>query len=526
MASQNVRATWVPSIALLSVFFAVQCFGEDAAVSRIARDLRYLASDDLEGRGVGTDGLTLAKQHIVQRFKSLGLQPGNGDSYEQPFSVLTGIEPKLKQTTLTLHGPQDRTIELKIGADWQPMAIGGAANLERVPIVFAGYGISADDLNYNDYKDVDVKGKVVLIIRREPQQGDKDAKFDGTNTTRHSYINTKIRRAKEAGAKAILMVNDPFSVRKDKRDTLVTPHGFGFRSQGMPYVHLSHSVANQVLQQSPIQSDDTKLDTVDKLESHIDEHFQPMTQPLPGWTIDLGMAWNQLHTDVSNVIAKLPGDGDKQNEFVVIGGHYDHLGMGGFGSRRPNVEQVHNGADDNASGTTAVLELARRYAQQPNTPRRTILFMLFSAEERGLLGSNYYVANPLYPLANTIAMINFDMVGRIRDDKLTVYGTHTGKQFADLVDAAGQTSDLKLDKVRYIIGASDHFGFFKKQIPVIHFYSGFTDEYHTPDDDFETINVSGIARVVDYAKTFVDKVVDLDERPEYVKVPLGKRRPR
>jgi hypothetical protein len=416
-----------------------------------------------------------------------------------------------------LRGPAGREIQLELGKDFQPLATGGAGKA-KAEVIFAGYGISAEKLDYDDYKNLDVEGKVVVIIRREPQQGDEKSAFDGKKTTSHSYIHTKLQQAKKHKAAAVLLVNDPFTTNTTKEDKLTAPGGFGTGPMGIPFAHVTQDLANKLLEASPVKSSDDKtLKTIGAIENAIDEAFTPISTPLTGWTAELEFAFEKVMTEVVNVVGVLEGEGELAEETIVLGAHYDHLGYGPFGSRRPNERAIHNGADDNASGTACVMELARRFAERKAKSKRRLVFIGFSAEERGIIGSNHYVSHPIFPLDKTVVMINFDMVGRLGNKGLNVGGVRSAAEFPALVEKANSNEDLKVN-TSGPLGASDHAGFYHKEIPVLFFFTGMTNEYHTPEDDFETINVSGVVETVDYAERLLDGVIGLPKRPQYVKV--------
>lgn len=426
---------------------------------RLARDIQYLASDELEGRGVGTGGITKAADFIRTRFKEVGLTSGVPDgSYFQNFKVSLDPEVVTEKTHLVLRGPEGQELKLELGKDYQPQAIGGNGKASG-PIVFAGYGITAEKQKYDDYAGLDAEGKVLLIIRREPQQNDPHSIFDGQDVTEHSYVRTKLELAKKHKAAAVLLVNDPFSTKKE--DELTPPDMFGSRGLKVPFAHVSQKVVNEMLAASPLKvGEDTKLDSLAKIEARLDENLQPCSQPLVGWTADIETTLVIKQSETVNVIGVIEGEGPLANETIVIGAHYDHLGLGGFGSRQAALKEIHNGADDNASGTSGLLELAMRFGERGKKPARRLVFIAFSGEERGLLGSNYYLNNPIVPLADTVAMFNYDMIGRVNENKLTVYGVKTSKEFDKLVDASGEGSPLKIEKIDGSMPNSDHYGFY------------------------------------------------------------------
>ncbi len=211
----------------------------------------------------------------------------------------------------------------------------------------------------------------------------------------------------------------------------------------------------------------------------------------------------------------------------MVGAHYDHVGMGGVGSLAPGTIAVHNGADDNGSGTVCLLEASRQLKEKlAQTPKhRTLVFMAFTAEELGLLGSAHYVRNPRFPLEQTVAMVNMDMVGRLADNVLTVYGTGTAKDFDQLIESTNERYHFELDKSPEGMGPSDHQSFFEKKIPVFHFFTGLHGEYHRPSDDFDKINVTGMVRITDMVTDVVSQLVTRETRPEFVAI-RGSANPR
>jgi hypothetical protein len=490
-----------------------------AVLERVGGDIEFLASDELEGRGPGSEGLVRAGEYMRDAFKKAGLVSGVKDgSYYQPFNLPQDSKLVKEQAMLVLHGPNGKTLKLALGKDYQALAIGGSGKV-KADIVFAGYGISAPDLKYDDFKDADVAGKVLLVIRREPQQGSAKSAFDGKKTTPFAYVRTKVAQARKQKAAAVLFVNDPYTTKGEK-DALTPATGFGAGGDGLPFAHVSQKLVNELLAVSPIKAgDETELKSVESIEAHIDEHYQPLTQALAGWSAEIEFTFNKVMAH--NVIGVIEGEGPLANETVLIGAHYDHLGYGPRGSRRPKVIAIHPGADDNATGTAAVVELARRFAASDTKPARRMVFIGFSGEERGLIGSRHYVKEPVFPLQDTVAMINFDMIGRLRGDKLTINGARSGKEFSALLDQANKNESLRIDK--NVMNGSDHFPFDQKGIPALHFFTGLTTDYHTPDDTFDRINVAGVVRTIDFCEQFLLAVVAMPTRAEYVKLSPPRR---
>ncbi len=499
---------------ILGFCSSMQAAKNEAAIARVGEDIRYLASDELEGRGPGTKGLQAAADYIRQRFEELGLQGGGEDgSFFRPFEINIGTKLTKDNSLLVLRGPQGQELKLKLAEQFSPLAVGGSGQAKG-ELVFAGYGISAPKLKYDDFQGVDVAGKVVVIIRKEPQQDDQESVFGGRRLTSHAYIESKLRAAKKAKAAGVLLVNDPWTTKEQQKDQLTSPDGFGSRRRRIPFAHIQQDVLNQILKQSPLESGSQKLDSLQAVAEQIDQTTQPISASLAGWSAELHCAFEPVQAEVSNVIGVLPGEGPLAEETIVIGAHYDHLGYGPFGSRRPEQRAIHNGADDNATGTAAVMELARRFAKREQKPARRLVFIAFTAEERGIIGSNHYLKNPTFPLEQTVAMINFDMIGHLGKKGLQLGGSKTAQQFPSILEQLTKGADLKVN-LGGPLGGSDHSGFYRKKIPVLFFFTGLTDLYHTPEDDFETINVQGCVQTIDLAEQVVDAVLQLPERPVY-----------
>jgi hypothetical protein len=263
-----------------------------------------------------------------------------------------------------------------------------------------------------------------------------------------------------------------------------------------------------------------------KLEAEIDQGPAPRSAPLEGWKISGQVSVLREKAEVKNVVGVLAGDGPLAEEAVVIGAHYDHLGWGGpgSGSLSPQEKAIHNGADDNASGVAALLETARALAAHEATPRRTLVFVAFTAEESGLLGSGHYLGQPVVPLEKTVAMLNMDMIGRLRDEKLIVGGSGTAADFEPLLDRLAERHGLKITKDPGGFGPSDHASFYAKKIPVLHFFTGSHDLYHRPGDDPGTLNVSGMRRIGALVADAAAEIALAPERPAYVSVARPARR--
>lgn len=543
------------------------------AKARLLDHVKYLASDELEGRGVGTEGLNRAAKFIEQQFAAAGLDVTrvNGGAFQR-FDLVSGAKV-VGTPTIEFLGPENRTIALAADKDFQPCSFAGSGQFDA-EIVFCGYGIEAPDLHYNDFMDVDVTGKVVIVMRRNPGQGKKDGKFSTNGPhgiSRHAELRTKLSQATQHGAAAVLFVNDPYAVRKksEERQSAVTKVQGEIaeladallstdKSQADKIEEATKKLADAVARWKAAKSKATESDgddelmafgyaghgdgnatipafhitvaqcdallkpalgkTLAELEAEIDSDLLPRSAVLPGWKVRGNSTVERVHTDVANVIGVLEGSGPLAEETVVIGAHYDHVGRGGSNSLAPGSTDVHNGADDNASGTTALIELARRLASRPEKLPRRLVFMAFTGEELGLLGSARYVKEPVFPLENTVAMFNMDMVGRLKDDKLIVYGTGTCPRWEPELKALNEQAKFQLSFKPEGFGPSDHSSFYGKKIPVLHFFTGNHPDYHRPSDDWDKLNLDGMLRVIDLLEPLVVQTATNAERPAYVEV--------
>jgi Tol biopolymer transport system component/membrane-associated protease RseP (regulator of RpoE activity) len=452
-------------------------FADDAKLTKsIETDIRTLAAPNMEGRGLGTKGIGLAANYIEGRLRALGLQPAFGKSYRQPFPVKMGVS---LGSGNKLEGVAD--------GDWTPLGFSSAGPFSGT-LVFAGYGIDATPIGYNDFDGIDVKGKVVLMLRYEPQEKDDNSKFDGRRPSRWSAMRYKVLQARERGAMAVIFTTGPIQDEgKDKVPPLVND---GPESPaGIPVIQVKTSVAQRWLKDAGID--------LAQFQKDVDADLKPRSRVLAANVSGVADVKPQFDNG-ENIAAILPGRGSLANEVVVLGAHYDHLGYGGEGSMKPNVHAIHPGADDNASGDAGVMNAAEllRDSLTGIPDRRTILFALFSGEERGLAGSGYFVAHSPVPVSSIKAMVNLDMVGALREDKITAFGIDSAPQWKALVDTAGAGSNLKITETGDGYGPSDQTSFYAAKVPVLHFFTGAHERYHTPEDVADPINFAGEARIV------------------------------
>lgn len=478
------------------------------------RHIRYLASDDLKGRGNGSRELEKAADYIAAEFKAAGLKPGGpGGSWFQPFDIVTGLTVG-GGNRLTLHDGK-QAVTLDLGTGYYPMAAtagdGGSPTraLKQVPIVFAGYGISARALKYDDYGAVDVHEKAVLVFSHEPQENLADSKFNGTRPSNYSMLLEKAMAAKNHGAVALVIVGDPTHEQDPASMTsfLKDPQAENF---GIPVLRVDRARAQPLLAAWGL----------DALAKEIDKDLQPRSRVLAGATLDYTEKLSRTRRTVRNVIGVLPGsDATRAREAVVIGAHYDHLGLGGAHSLSPDMAgQIHNGADDNASGTAAVIEIGRRAAAARSRFGRTAIFMAFAGEELGLLGSTHWVNHPTVPLDGVTAMVNLDMVGRAKDNVL-VSGLDSSPSVREDMDRAAEAGpgiEVKRFQDGAGVGASDDTSFILKKIPAFGFFSGFHSDYHRPSDDWDKINAEGGVKVLSIAFELAARLASREARPEYI----------
>ncbi|HEY0142837.1 MAG TPA: M28 family peptidase [Thermoanaerobaculia bacterium] len=452
--------------------------------------IRTLASDEMEGRGLGTKGLAKAADYIEKELRASGLQPAFGKSYRQGFPVKTGVAS----------GTNNRIEGLK-SDDWTPLGFSSPGTFAG-QIAFVGYGIDAPSLNYRDYEGIDLKGKVALMLRYEPQERDDKSPFEGRKPSRWSAMRYKAMQARERGAVAVVFVTGP--LQDEAKDKLPALANDGPESPaGIPVLQVKTSVAAKWVDLAAFQNE-------------VDKELRPRSRLLDATlsgTVDVKATFAQGE----NVAGILPGRGALAKEVVVVGAHYDHLGHGGRGSLRPNETAIHNGADDNASGTAAVLVAAKRAGDilRNTQNRRTIVFILFSAEEVGLGGSSYYVNH--VPTSNVVAMINLDMVGMLRENKLIALGSDSAAEWKPLLEQVGEEIALQVAASGDGYGPSDQMSFYGRQVPVIHFFTGTHDRYHTPDDDAQYLNMAGVAQVAEMTARTAVAIARADVTPKYVK---------
>lgn len=466
---------------------------------RIWSHIFTLASEEFEGRGSGSAGNEAAAHYIAERFAEYGLKPigtsryhdlqapMDGSGYFQPFRVYIGAEAG---TANRLEVVADgKRFTLRPREDFMPES-NATTGSAKGDLVFVGYGIQSSLAGHEDYNGVDVKGKVVLALEGTPPVS------EGPNLLRaYQSARAKARTAKEQGAVALLLV------QKEDAPLSTMLAGRGVDA-GIPVVTLRRQAAEKLLAACGVSLNDLWQN--------------PKSRPIERASVTVQTEVIQRYGATANIIGVVEGTDPKlKHEYIVIGAHMDHLGLGlqGGSMYTGKLPAIHYGADDNASGTAGLLELARYFAANPQ--KRSLIFMAFSGEELGLLGSAYYTNHPIIPLERTVAMLNMDMIGRLREDHLSIGGVDTSPTWRPLLEELNREAGFNLALDGGGFGASDHSSFFAKKIPVLFFFTGMHREYHTPADKPETINAPGAARVARLVANVTEYIANLPERISY-----------
>ena len=488
---------------------AISALAPAADPGRLTADVAWLADDAREGRRAGTAGGHAAATWIAERLRSLGLEPAGADGdFLQPFQVPLPVRDGGNSRVLWGAG------EI-LGADRVVPLFCSDGDHTEGPLAWRGYGLVDEERGRDDYAAGSVEGAVVLLVRGAPpvpeesgepaEEGDADD--DDTALVQHgsgwgnaATLFTKVMNAKRRGAVAVLIAEHPGS-----EAPMMTFDVSRSAQAGVPALFLSADAVRQL---------------VDSYDALVEAEDAGTGRGEPGpeneriaVSADVRREKGLAH----NVLGRLPGR--NRGRSVVIGAHFDHLGRGGDGSLAPDRQgEVHNGADDNASGTAAVLEMARLLAAGPE-PGGDVVFALWDGEELGLLGSEYWGKNPTVPLEDVAANLNLDMVGRAGDGALTVLGAGTAEPLGAWLEQAGATAgiELSINRSGAGVGGSDHQTFLKREIPAVHLFTGIHEDYHRPSDDTERFEAGGAARVVELGVALV-ALVQSEESLAFVAV--------
>lgn len=487
-------------------------------INEIKADEKFLASDELEGREMGEKGQKIAALYLKTQFEKIGLKSVN-DSYYQKFKTLKIYPPKNSALTLKTSDGKTRDFELK--KDFYPISSGvlhlsGTAGVSGLKdsnynitgttveeisskIIFVGYGITSPENNYDDYKNLDVKGKIVLIIANAPQESKFDGPFSGTKATPYKQYNNKLENALKHGAAGVL-----YMMEIGKRNLDIFLRSFGklldrssyrlFKSEdekSTPFAYITKNLADQILQNSG--------KTIDQLIKSIDSNLTTHSFETPNTIITLKPGVRREVIFTENVVGFLEGlDPELKKQTIVFSAHYDHLGIMPDG-------RIYNGADDDASGTTGILNIAKMFIKSKMSILRSLLFIAFTGEEKGLFGSTYYSENPLIPMDRTYMDLNIDMIGRIDNeyiekgikDYIYLIGPKImGGDLLKLSEEANNESlhlkiDYKYDDTKdpnIFYRRSDHYNFAKFKIPTIFFFNGEHKDYHQVTDKVDKID--------------------------------------
>ena len=533
-------------------------------IDRLRQKVFYLASDMLDGRRTGTQGANDAARFIADEFSLLGLRPGmqvakpartRGETlarYLQPFPYVSKVELG-KNNSLSVNPGQADAAQFMAGVDWLPFGFSSNETLKAAEVTFVGYGISSAELKYDDYSVSNAKNRIAIVFAGTPDADNPHSQF-----AQAGQIRFKAAAARAVGARALFIIANEEKLSDDRLARLSYDNA---GEAGIPIVLISRPLAARLLSLGKLSEYEAAAD-IRRIKNPSEESLQSpgMPRPLllrthvPALKVDLSLDVARRESPSHNVIGVLPGSDPKlKDEAIVIGAHYDHLGRGGDGSLAQREGEIHHGADDNASGTAGIIELARIFSTQTPKPRRTIVFIAFSGEEEGLIGSSYYVNHPVVPLANTVAMINLDMVGRLNEKKLVVGGVGTAQEWRSMLDAHNvvQSATVSLNSPAITVGAStatmpivvgangrpvvtldpakhflltlnedgfgpsDHSSFYAKQIPVLFFWTGTHADYHKPSDTAEKINYEGLARITSFVANIVRDIDKSETRPTY-----------
>lgn len=457
--------------------------------------IKFLSSDRLQGRMTGSEGDSLAAEYIRDNLSANGLVPLSGDGFQR-FKITSRIV-RGKENSFAVNG-----FEYSPENDFMPLAFSSNSGLES-EVVFAGYGfnINDDSIKWNDYSGLDIKGKWVMILRADPET-------DNTLSLFIPYSNDRDKAliAKDMGASGVIMVSGSAF---DPQDTFESLSSDGF-SVDLPVFRIKRELADIILAESGT--------TINELEKKLNDIRKPFSFKT-GVIVNGNAEIEREMANTRNVVMVLPGEDDQlKNEYVIIGAHFDHLGMGGPGSSSRAVDTigVHHGADDNASGVALMLEVAEKFAGTEGSHKRSIICIAFSGEELGLLGSKHFAENPGIDLSKVNAMINLDMVGRLKETNiLQISGVGTAQGFKDIVYSVSDTTLIKLTLSEEGYGPSDHSSFYGKDIPVLFYSTGAHLDYHTPYDTYDLINYDGMVKISSLVYNISSKLTTSPERLQF-----------
>ncbi len=469
--------------------------------------IKYLASDELEGRMAGTQGDELARDYISSEFQKYGLEPAGDSSYIQKFPIKTTLKAgKNNQLIFEFNNTSKNFI---LGKDFYPFNLTGNNKMEA-EVVFLGYGIKSS--KYNDYinaegKEINIKDKIIIFFNDVPES--KNITFKGNYKS--ANINIKIDSAISAGAAGVIIIYDKIDKKGNIKFPSLTSQNYNDK-YNVPIVYANIKTIGEIFNTLNID--------IYKIQNKIIETQTPNSFNINNLSVKLETEIVNDNVYTSNIIGYISGnDSILKREVVVVGAHYDHVGYGfDFWSYETSGTEIHNGADDNASGTTGVLELAQKVSANKNNFRRSFLFICFGAEEMGLLGSAYFTKSELFSKYNIVAMINLDMIGRLENNSLIINGTKTSNLWTEILDLTNKKYNFRTTYIPEGIGGSDHTSFTLKRIPTLFFFTGIHLDYHKPTDDYWKINTTGEERILNFVYDVISYIANTDNKIQFVDV--------
>ena len=461
----------------------------------IMKHIRYLSHENREGRSPGTRGSKDVIAYLIKHLRSYGVKPAIDKSYTQPFDIKTGIRLG------NINSLEINKDSLSIETDYLPLFFSANGDFSG-ETVFAGYGfqIMEKELKWDDYKGIDVKNKWVIIMRHSPERKEAHSIYSP-----YSSMHKKMLVARDNGAKGVIFIS-----QIEDKELYPLTYIPGFKNDTMPVIVLSNEKADRIF--------DRVGWSIKKIQETMNRSLKPLNFQLGALNINATINLEPVITRGANVVGEIRSrNREYRDEYILIGAHFDHVGMGGkgSGSRKPEEHQIHPGADDNASGTSGLLELAQKISANINHLKRSVLIVGFDAEERGLLGAKHFIKSSPVDIKNITTMINMDMIGRMSDSSYTVGGAGTSPSFEYLLDSLkkGRLFNLNINKPGF--GPSDHAAFYSENIPVLFFFSGFHNEYHTPDDTWQLINLRGEKYILDFIYDLTFHLSRSPERPAF-----------
>jgi len=454
--------------------------------SELKAHVYFLASDSLKGRKPGTPESGIAAAYICNNFRNDKLKLLDADGF-QSFDLVTDMKAGTNNSFL-FNG-----FTGKINEDFIPLSFSANARLQA-EIVFAGFGfdVDFDSISLHDYQNVDVKGKWVMVLRGEPDPDNSNSPFVNVSQER-----SKVLTAKDKGAAGVIFVTGMEMNDKDRLIPLT--YDMTASDAGISVINITRKVADFLLKSTQKSIEEIEKELIKSKTSG--SFYLPVT-------VDASTEVIPVKAKAQNVVALLEGsDPVLKNEYIVVGAHYDHLGFGGknSGSRMPDTVAIHNGADDNASGVAAVLELAQKLASEHTNLKRSILFVTFDAEEMGMIGSKYFINHPPVARNEIKAMINLDMIGRLKPDSkvISIGGTGTATELDSILTMVSADRIFTVSRSPEGYGPSDHAAFYSENIPVLFFTTGAHEDYHTPMDKAGKIDYDSEAEIAKMADQLI-----------------------